>query len=93
MLKIVRLNTALGTIRAELNKKQLTNSSIQSQQMETLNVTVTQLQTALSLERDHVKELTREKDALVRETLDLKRQVKYSQKVCHLNGENNFIRM
>uniref|UniRef100_A0A1B6CMF6 Uncharacterized protein n=2 Tax=Clastoptera arizonana TaxID=38151 RepID=A0A1B6CMF6_9HEMI len=73
--EIVRLNTSLGTLRAELNKKHTSNQSNQIYEVESLNVTISQLQAALSLERDHSKELNREKDSLVRETLDLRRQV------------------
>ncbi|KAL1122371.1 hypothetical protein AAG570_003776 [Ranatra chinensis] len=72
--EIVRLNGEVGKLRGELERIRL--GSVINQPSEALSITVSQLQSALNLERENVKEILKGKESVTKENLDLKRQVK-----------------
>ncbi|XP_075238176.1 uncharacterized protein LOC142334215 [Lycorma delicatula] len=74
-------NYKMEKMNNELMKWQKDNEEFSKQpdlnlEIDSLKVTVTQLQAALNVERTQKKNLSRDKDLLLRENMDLKRQVR-----------------
>ncbi|XP_046673647.1 BICD family-like cargo adapter 2 isoform X2 [Homalodisca vitripennis] len=72
-IEIAQMSTTLGVLKGELGGRE---GSMYSQQLESHNLTISQLQAALAVERQTVKDLVHEKEMLLKENLDLKRQVR-----------------
>lgn len=69
----MRLNGLIGQLRGELEKIRL--GSVMNQSTENLTGTISQLQAALAIERENIKEGDKEKESMSKEILDLRRQV------------------
>ncbi|XP_054265599.1 centrosomal protein of 162 kDa-like isoform X2 [Macrosteles quadrilineatus] len=81
-IEIAQMNTTLRILKGELSNREVTmpmnfgpvGSSLEDQSQ--LELTVSQLQTSLAVERQNYRDLAKEKDVLHKENLDLKRQVR-----------------
>lgn len=77
--EIIRLNGLIGQLRGELEKIRL--GSVINQSAENLTGTISQLQAALAIERENSKDITKEKESMSKEILDLRRQVKEMENI------------
>ena len=67
------MNGEVGRLRGELERARL--GSVINHPSDVLNSTLNQLQSALAVEKDNVKSVTKEKESCEKENMDLKRQV------------------
>lgn len=71
------MTTTLGILKGEVSNKCGIIPGMYNQQLETHSLTNNQLQVALAEEKQAAKDLAKEKDLLLKENFDLKRQVFY----------------
>lgn len=70
--QIIRLNGEIGRLRGELEKIRL--GSVVNHSTDN-SCTITQLQAALAMERENCRDVSNERDSLIKEIAELKRQV------------------
>ncbi|XP_073978114.1 uncharacterized protein isoform X2 [Rhodnius prolixus] len=76
--EIIRLNGEIGRLRGELEKIRL--GSVVNHSTDN-SCTITQLQAALAMERENCRDVSNERDSLIKEIAELKRQLKEMESI------------